>query len=434
MYSFWQASPFIGTLLSLAFMPLLLPSIWHRFENYILTFWSLLSVFALMQHSSSDGISHILFHTIWNDYIPFVALIFALFTISGGVHIDVCSEATPFKNACLLVFSSIMASFVGTTGASILFIRPILNLNKNRKHVIHTVIFFIFLVSNIAGCLTPIGDPPLFLGYLMGVPFLWPLLNLWQPFLFVFTTLIIFYWCIDLYFFKKELRIPHHVKLKVSIEGKRNIILLLLIIIVIILTPHLPTIQFFQIFAVHITSTDCLRLLLLIGLGLLSYQITPNHIHKKQFFNFDPISEVARVFLCIFITLAPVSKMLAAGKNGPFSSLLTLMDTKNPAQYYFWLTGLFSSFLDNAPTYIVFFELAGGNVEQLISTHAHILSAISLGAVFMGAITYIGNAPNFMVRSIALQYNLKMPSFFGYMAWSILTLVPLFLLMSLLWL
>ena len=434
MISFWQAIPFCGALLSLSLLPLLAPAVWHRFENYILTFWGSLSVVALLCSSAPADTAHIIFHTLWNDYIPFVALIFVLFTITGGVHIHLHSRGTPFKNVCLLTIASFMGSFVGTTGASILFIRPMLHFNKDRTYIIHTVVFFIFIVSNVAGCLTPLGDPPLFLGYLMDVPFLWPLVHLWQPFLFVFIALIGMYWCIDSYFFAREKFAEVSAPFKISIEGKRNIALLVLIIATVIVTPGLPNIQLAQFFGVHITLTDSMRVLTFLGLGLLSYRITPHDIHKKQHFNFHPVSEVARVFLCIFITLAPVGQMLAAGKNGPFASLLNLMSTANPAPYYFWLSGLFSSFLDNAPTYVVFFKLAGGNAVDLTTTYSSILVAISLGAVFMGALTYIGNAPNFMVRSIAKQHGVAMPSFVGYMIWSLLILLPLFLIMSLIWL
>lgn len=434
MHSFWQAIPFCGALLSLSLLPLLAPAMWHRFENHILAFWGTLSVAVIMSSTTLNCASHILFETIWKEYIPFVALIFALFTIAGGIHIHLNSHSTPFKNVCLLTIASFMASFVGTTGASILFIRPLIHFNKNRTYIIHTAIFFIFIVSNVAGCLTPIGDPPLFLGYLMKVPFFWPLIHLWQPFLFVFSALLFIYWCIDSYFFKRENTHSADTPFKMSIEGKRNIALLLLIITTVISSPSLPPVQLASIFGVHIKLPDCISVFLFLSIGLLSYRITPHHIHKKQHFNFHPVSEIARVFLCIFITLAPVSQMLAAGKNGPFAPLLSLMTTANPAPYYFWLTGLFSSFLDNAPTYVVFFKLAGGNVTNLTTTQAPILIAISLGAVFMGALTYIGNAPNFMVRSIAKQHGVRMPSFFGYMGWSLLILLPVLLIMSLIWL
>lgn len=434
MHSFWLALPFCGTLLSLSLLPLLAPAMWHRFENYILSFWGVLSIAFILSSTPTSKALHIFFETIWGEYIPFVTLIFALFTITGGVHIDLHSRGTPFKNVCLLAVASFMASFVGTTGASILFIRPLLHFNKGRTYTVHTAVFFIFIVSNVAGSLTPLGDPPLFLGYLMKVPFFWPLIHLWKPFLFVFSALLFIYWCIDSYFFKREPKYANDVPFKMQIEGKRNFFFLLLVIATVMTTPNLPTTQLANIFGVKITSSDCISILLLLGIGLLSYRVTPHSIHKKQHFNFHPISEIVRVFLCIFITLAPVSQMLAAGKNGPFSPILNLMATANPAPYYFWLTGIFSAFLDNAPTYLVFFELAGGNVTQLTTTQAPILIAISLGAVFMGALTYIGNAPNFMVRSIAKQHGVNMPSFLGYMGWSLLILLPLFLIVSLIWL
>ncbi len=439
MYLLLEAIPFVGALLSLSLVPLVAPKIWHSYENYFLLFWIFLSLSLVF--FNADGtlfkVMHTLFHTIWHEYLPFVLLIFALFTITGGIHININAKGTPLANVCLLAIASFMASFVGTTGASILFIRPLLKINAQRKYKTHTVIFFIFLVSNIAGCLTPLGDPPLFLGYLMDVPFLWPLKNLWQPFLFIFISVLFIYGIFDCYLFKREIKNKTKkdcLLLKIGIEGKRNILLLVLIICSIVMTPSLPIIEFIGPFDVHFTSTDFLRIFIFIIIGFLSYKITPHFIHKKQDFTFKPISEIARVFLCIFITLSPVSKMLTTGKNGPFSALLALMDTHDPAQNYFWLTGLFSSFLDNAPTYIVFFELAGGNPAVLTTGSSSILVAISLGSVFMGALTYIGNAPNFMIKSIVKQNSVQMPSFFGYMLWSVIILLPLFYIMSLIWL
>ncbi len=432
------AIPFIGVLLSIALFPLFASSFWHRFEKLVLLFWGAAGLIVMWNLFPMPVLIHSLTHTMWSEYIPFIAVLFALFTIAGGIHLDLSIKNTSLNNVFFLIVASFFASFIGTTGASILFIRPLLRINENRLYKTHTVIFFIFMVSNAAGCLTPLGDPPLFMGYLLGVPFLWPLQNLWKPFLGVFSMLLFIYWIIDCYFMKKELSssvidINASLCSSVRIDGKRNMILLLVLIVTLLITPFLPIAEITAFGGVSITVADCLRLGVMVFLGWLSYVITPSGIHRKQHFNFTPVYEVARIFLCIFITLIPLNHVLSGDKN-VFASLLTMNMGVSPQCLYFWLSGIFSGFLDNTPTYLVFFKLAGGNIAELTTVQKPILIAISLGSVLMGALTYIGNAPNFMVLSIANQHKIKMPSFLGYMVWSFIILIPIFLVMSYLWL
>ena len=431
--------PFIGVLLSIALFPLLAPSFWHRFEKPVLLFWGVTGLFVMWNLFPLPVFIHSLTHTLWSEYLPFIAVLFALFTIAGGIHLDLTVKNTPLTNVCFFMAASFFASFIGTTGASVLFIRPLLHMNKNRLYKTHTVIFFIFTVSNAAGCLTPLGDPPLFMGYLLGVPFFWPFQNLWQPFLGVFGVLLFVYWGIDRYLLMKEssTNVSADIQLarsSIHIDGKRNILLLLALIAMLLVTPFLPVIEMTMIGGVSVTVIDCVRLGVMIFLGWLSYTITPHVIHTKQHFNFAPVYEVARVFLCIFVTLIPLNYVLSGGGDNVFASLLKMNIGMSPQHLYFWLSGIFSGFLDNTPTYLVFFKLAGGNIIELTTTQKPILVAISLGSVLMGALTYIGNAPNFMVLSIAKQHGIKMPSFLGYMVWSFIILIPIFIMVSYLWL
>jgi Na+/H+ antiporter NhaD/arsenite permease-like protein len=440
--SFVPALPFVGLLLSIALLPLLFPALWHKIENFTLVFWASMGLAALISLFNIFQASHLVMETLWKDYVPFLVIIFALFKISGGIHVNFKGAGTPLNNAFIMTTAAFFSSFIGTTGASMLFIRPLLRLNKQRKQKVHLVIFFIVLVSNISGCLTPLGDPPLFLGYLEGVPFFWPLINLWAPFLFMLISLITLFLVIDFYFYKsenkkenqfvsKEHSYKEHSHGAFSIHGKRNIFILIAVVLTVILMQHMPEIEIGKILGVEILSNELFYLIFISGLGLVSHSITKPHSDHLNPIHLGPVFEVARVFLAIFITLIPVNHMLALGVKGPFAPLLTFLSQEQPpTKLYFWLTGLFSSFLDNAPTYLVFFELAGGSVNELITVKAPILKAISLGAVFMGALTYIGNAPNFMVLSIAREHSIKMPSFFHYLGIVSIFLFPLFLILS----
>lgn len=357
------------------------------------------------------------------EYVPFITLLFALYVISGGIAIEGNFVGKPKFNSGVLAIGATIASLVGTTGAAMLLIRPLLRANARRKHVSHTVIFFIFMVCNTGGCLLPIGDPPLFLGFLRGVPFLWTL-NLLPMFLFMNLSLLAVYFVWDSVVYKKENKAeveaaPDHVE-KFAIRGLLNFPLLVgVIVCVALLDPSKP----FPGTAWHApTYFREAMILLLTGVSLIT---TSSAIRMKNSFNYDAIIEVAALFVGIFICMqAPIAILNVYGAQ---------LGIDAPWKFY-WATGALSSFLDNAPTYVVFFETAKtlpAAGETVVGVGVAELMAISLGAVFMGAMTYIGNGPNFMVKAIAEKNLVKMPSFFGYMAYSCAVLLPLSIVMTL---
>jgi Na+/H+ antiporter NhaD/arsenite permease-like protein len=365
----------------------------------------------------------ILENAILHEFIPFIVLLFSLFTISGGIRITGNLQAHPMTNATFLAVGGLLASFIGTTGAAMLLIRPLLETNKERQRVVHTVVFFIFIVCNCGGCLLPLGDPPLFLGYLQGVPFLWTLV-LWREWLFVNGLLLILYLALDgLWHYPKEKRhelvrdVSRQRRLQIS-GWKVNAPLLLGVVLAVgLLDPSKP-----------LPWTDWhpwmfLREVVLLALVAASLLLGDRSVRAANKFNYGAIIEVAALFSGIFITMQPALQILNVRGDE--------LGIHTPVQF-FWATGSLSSVLDNAPTYLVFFKTAQA-MESTGPTVAGvdemILMGISLGAVFMGSMTYIGNGPNFMVRAIAEKSGIKMPSFFGYMVYSCLILLPLFALM-----
>jgi len=422
----YTAFPFIGVLLSLAFFPLAIPRLWHRFETFFLSGWTLLALFLLLGELGFSRLGSALLGVALHEYFPFIILLTALYCIGSGLHIRLKVKSTPFKNTSFLLIGSLLASLIGTTGAAMLLLRPFIHMNRGRAHLSHSIIFFIFIVANIGGCLSPLGDPPLFLGYLNGVDFFWPLLNLFTPFVITIGLLLLAYYIIDLWFYKKDP--PHaqedHPGKEFSLEGKQNLILLGGVLLVLVGSNFIDFLPHFILCDQMVSVNHLLRDGFLLGFALISYKTSLSTSHH---FSWGPIQEVARVFLTIFITMIPLNLMLKSGGEGPFAPLLQVLNTDHQSFLYFWLTGIFSAFLDNAPTYLIFFEMAGGHAKTLMTLQAKTLMAISLGAVFMGAMTYIGNAPNFMVRSIAKQSGIPMPGFLGYMGWSCCFLLPLFL-------
>lgn len=418
-------------MLALALCPLLMPNIWHRFEKHILAaigIWTLIIMIKVGGvHQTLHSFSHMLIH----EYIAFLAILFALFIVAGGIHVQLNISDSLKNNILILCAGAILANFIGTTGASMVLIRPFLKLNHNRPYKTHLVIFFIFIVANIGGSLTPLGDPPLFMGYLNGIDFSWTLRNGWQPFIFVITACLCVFACIDRIKNKHAVSQRHDVS--ITIEGKRNFLLMLAIVALTLFTPSLSNNTLFILTSTPISIQDIVRDFGYITIGVLSWKLTPKHIHHQQHFNLEPLKEVARVFLVIFLSLIPISAMLKLGENGPFHTLFNFAHTTqgNPIDtHYFWGTGLLSAFLDNAPTYLLFFKMAGNDAQTLINQMPSTLLAISLGSVYMGAMSYIGNAPNFMVQKIAKQSDIQMPSFIGYIAWSCIILLPIFYILS----
>ena len=441
--------PFALILLSIATGPLLFAHTWHHHFGKITAGWTLafLIPFTLVYGFSTS--LHVLVHALVAEYIPFILLLWALYTISGGILVWGNLHGSPRMNTALLAIGTLLASVMGTTGAAMLMIRPILKANDNRKHRVHVVIFFIFLVANIGGGLTPLGDPPLFLGFLKGVDFLWTVQHMLPPVLISAAVLLTVFYILDSrYFAQPDEILPKdptpdtHFQAAfpaidgIKIYGKINFLLLLGVIGAVLLSGlWKPESHGFEILGAHLEPQNMARDAILIVLALISLWVTPKQVRAGNEFNFDPIAEVAKLFAGIFITISPVLAMLQAGEKGAFSGVISLVHDAagQPINtMYFWMSGMLSGFLDNAPTYLVFFNMAGGDAHTLMNGHLfHTLLAVSMGSVFMGALSYIGNAPNFMVKAIAEQRKVPMPGFFGYMAWSFGILVPLFILHTL---
>jgi Na+/H+ antiporter NhaD/arsenite permease-like protein len=399
------ALPFVVLLLAIAVLPLAAPHFWESNARKLAVAAALaLPVLALYLRAHPQKLLHAA-----QDYASFIVLLGGLFVISGGILLEGDLRATTRTNATLLGIGALLASFVGTTGASMLLIRPLLQSNRERRRVAHTVVFFIFLVSNIGGCLTPLGDPPLFLGYLLGVPFGWTL-RLFAPWLFTVALVLAVYVALDRREHAREARADlkrdfYEVR-PLRVAGRENLALLggVLLAVAVLAAPW--------------------RELAIVGLGLLSYRRTDPALRKANRFTFQPILEVAALFAGIFLTMLPALDILMA-RGGE-------LGVREP-WHFFWATGALSSFLDNAPTYLTFLALAKGLglAPEVAGVPHEILAAISLGAVFMGANTYIGNGPNFMVRAIAEERGVRMPSFLGYMLWSGAVLLPTFALVTL---
>ncbi len=435
----WSIIPFIGILLSIAIIPLINPTFYHHHYSKVSAFWALVFAIPFIAIYRGEGIYEIL-HIYLIDYIPFIILLWGLFTVSGGILLRGTLRGTPAVNTLLLIIGTVLASWMGTTGASMLLIRPIIRANNYRKNKTHIVVFFIFLVSNIGGSLTPLGDPPLFLGFLHGVPFFWTF-KLLPHMVFVSVILLVLFFILDSVLLKREglERAPDDgVKEPIRVQGLYNLIFLAGIIGAVLMSGLWRAGQV-TVLGVHMEWQNILRDVLIVVMGWLSLKTTPfsGKLRRANEFTWFPIQEVAYLFAGIFVTIVPALLILKAGTEGALAFVIEA--TKTPP-YYFWITGGLSSFLDNAPTYLTFFNTALGQhfpglpeavaVPRLLSEQAHFLEAISAGAVFMGANTYIGNAPNFMVRSIAEESGVKMPSFFGYMAWSIGILTPLYILVT----
>lgn len=429
----WAVAPFVLLLGSIAVAPFINRHWWEH--NYPTVSYALGALVVLYYIAIVDNVPRLLLT--FHEYISFISLIGSLFVVAGGINIRIRGKAAPYENTLLLAVGAVISNFLGTTGASMLLIRPYLRINKYRIKPYH-VVFFIFIVSNIGGALTPIGDPPLFLGYLKGVPFFWVVGRVWEIWLLVVGLVLLVFFLIDTYYFKKETTKEQLAALKPDepeVSGLHNIFFLLVIL-----------------GSVFIEHPVMLREVLMWGAAIASYYTTKKEVHAKNEFNFIPIQEVAILFAGIFATMIPALDWLQLNSRA--------LGVTTPGQY-FWDTGLLSSFLDNAPTYLNFlsaeFGLHGANVDnpvhmkimlgiitpeqaglpnplvegarQITPDTWHYIQAISLGAVFFGACTYIGNGPNFMVKSIAEQAGVECPSFFGYVVkYTIPILLPIFTL------
>ncbi len=438
--SLYSTIPFIGILLSIALMPLFAPEFWHHHFGKVSAFWAFVIAVPLLAAYKGAAL-HSFLHILLADYVPFIILLWGLFTVSGGILLRGSLRGTPVVNTVMILIGTTLASWMGTTGAAMLMIRPFLRANNYRKNRAFMVVFFIFLVANIGGSLTPVGDPPLFLGFLHGVPFFWTF-HLLPHMLLAAFILLVLYFLLDTYYYKKE----GHGKDMPDTEEKRPLqlvggynFLFLAGIVVSVIISGLVDWGEIHILGVPRTIQEWARDIFIVIMGILSLLFTPSQLREENEFTWFPIKEVAYLFAGIFVTMTPCLLILLAGSKG---ALALIVNAVKEPYHYFWITGILSSFLDNAPTYLTFFTSALGKfyagapepvaVSKLISENPIYLMAISAGAVFFGASTYIGNAPNFMVRSIAEEAGTPMPSFFGYMIkYSIVFLFPVFLLVTL---
>ena len=428
--------PFVGVLLSIALFPLLAPDLWHHHYGKISLVWALAIIGPMLAQFGANATIDQLLHVLLLEYLPFIVLIGALFTIAGGIYVHGNLHGSPRVNTALLAVGTLLASLVGTTGASMVLIRPLLRANDDRRHCAHTIVFFIFLVSNIGGSLTPLGDPPLFLGFLKGVSFFWPLFAMWLPMVVVAGILLALFFLLDSYIYAKEghLRRDPTPDRPLAVTGLANIGLLAALVGVVLLSGAVDMGEV-PVRSFMVDVAGLVRDVALVLLAGASLAITKPAIREANRFGWEPVIEVAKLFGAIFVTIIPAIAILRAGQDGALAPLLRLVSQPDGSPnnaMYFWLTGILSSFLDNAPTYLIFFNTAGGDPVALQGPLATTLLAISAGAVFMGANTYIGNAPNFMVKSIAERHGVVMPSFFGYMVWSGAILLPTFALITLL--
>ena len=431
--------PFAGILLSIALLPLLAPRFWHHHFGKVSAAWTLAFFlpFAALFGPALAGSQ--LVHALLAEYIPFIVLLTALYTVAGGIFIRGNLRGSPALNTAILAIGTVLASVMGTTGASMLMIRPLIRANDNRERRAHVVVFFIFLVSNVGGSLTPLGDPPLFLGFLKGVDFFWTAKNIFPETLFMTVSLLVIFYLLDSWFYRRDgvsRGDPTPDTGRLGFDGTPNFLLLVAVMALVLTSGLWKSDVNFDIFGTKVGLPGLLRDAGLVAVTLVSLKLTPAAVHQGNQFSWGPMQEVAKLFAGIFLTIIPVIAMLKAGINGPFGSVIaavTRPDGQPDPAMYFWATGLLSSFLDNAPTYLVFFNTAGGDAAAMMTTFAPTLAAISAGAVFMGANSYIGNAPNLMVKAIADERGVKMPGFFGYMAWSGVVLLPLFVVVTLIW-
>jgi Na+/H+ antiporter NhaD/arsenite permease-like protein len=434
----WSCIPFAFILLSIALFPLILPGFWHHHFGKISAFWAASLAIPFLIAFKGAALYEIL-HIFLADYVPFIILLWSLYTVSGGILLRGTLRGTPLVNVTILIIGTLLASWMGTTGAAMLLIRPFLRANDYRKNRTFMVVFFIFLVANVGGSLTPLGDPPLFLGFLHGVSFFWTF-KIMPHMLMVAIILLVIYFILDTYHYRKEgVSAPEEegVKEPLKLEGVYNFLFLAGIVGSVLMSGIVDWGEV-NTFGVHRSIQDWARDGLLILMGILSLVATPIQLRDDNDFTWFPIIEVAYLFIGIFVTMIPCLLILKAGSHG---ALAFLTSGVTQPLHYFWVTGGLSSFLDNAPTYLTFFNSALGAfypgaseaqaVPLLMTENAIYLKAISAGAVFFGACSYIGNAPNFMVRSISEEAGTPMPSFFGYiLKYALIFLVPVFVIVT----
>ena len=436
----WLCIPFAGLLLSIAVMPLVIPKLWEKYQPLIVAAWSILFIVPFAVKYGIPLAAETVLECVVNDYLTFIVLLFGLFCVAGNITLEGEFAGSPRINTGLLAIGTLLSSVIGTTGASMLLVRPFIKMNSWRRRKRHIMIFFIFLISNMGGCLTPIGDPPLLMGFMRGIPFFWSM-HLFKILVFNMVILLFVFYHLDMRAYRKD--IARGLKPDISrpgtnfhIDGLHNLIFVAMIVGAVILSGVLPGMEAFQnadgtVKGIHILGEvtlgypSLIEIFIILLAAFLSFRTTNANIRVRNHFTWGAIQEVAVLFIGIFITMQ-TALMLLKAKGAD-------LGITEPYQM-FWTTGALSSFLDNTPTYLVFLTTAGAlgyksGMSTVVGTvPVHLLTAISCGAVFMGANTYIGNAPNFMVKSISDENGIRMPSFFGYILWSMVCLVPVFVL------
>ena len=429
----WMCIPFAALLLCVAILPLIANEWWEKFRPLVVAICSIAFIIPFAIKYGAGSATETVLECILNDYVTFIVLLFGLFCVAGNITVEGSLVGSPRVNVMILAMGTLLSSVIGTTGASMLFVRPIIKMNSWRKKKMHIMVFFIFMISNMGGSLSPIGDPPLLMGFSRGVPFFWSL-RLAPILLFNMVVLLIVFYIIDRREYKRDLahgRMPviEEGQPLVKIRGKHNLIFLVMIVAAVVLSGVLPNVlnnAAIPVFGeVEFPISSLIECVIILLAAFLSFKTTKKEIRVKNHFNWGAITEVAVLFIGIFITMQPAMMILKV--KGADLGL-------SQAWQMFWGTGLLSSFLDNTPTYLVFLTTAGamsfttGMATTVGTVPILMLEAISCGAVFMGAVTYIGNAPNFMVKSISEENGVKMPSFFGYILWSLCILIPVFIL------
>ncbi len=422
--------PFAGLLLSIAVTPLVAAHFWHHRMGMVALAWTLALLVPQAMLGGVPFAAAASWHAVLIEYLPFIALLLALFTAGGGILLEGGPWGTPAGNTLLLAIGMVLAGVMGTTGVSMVLIHPLLRANAHRRKRVHLVVFFIILCANAGGVTSPLGDPPLYIGFLRGVPFFWPLLNLYAPLLVLGLPLLAAFYVIDRIAAGKDERVSRRVGLR--LHGWANVGLIC-VVIACVLVQGVWHPGVVSLLGQSIEIEKLIGMVVLFGVAAVSWFETPRALREKNLFSWEPMLEVGKLFAAIFITIGPVLLMLAAGHNGPLAALLDLtMDAKGVPQplAYFWMAGTLAAVLDNAPTYLVFFQLAGDDPVRLTGELSPVLRALSAGAVFFGGLTYIGNAPNMMVRSIAAHRGVAMPSFFAYLGWAALILLPMFAVLT----
>jgi Na+/H+ antiporter NhaD/arsenite permease-like protein len=426
------ALPFVGLLASMALFPVLAPRFWHRRMAVVAFVWSAILLVELAIVAGIERTAEAVWHALLIDYLPFVMLLLALYAASGGVLLRGGPAGTPHGNTAMLALGMAMGAVIGTTGAAMVLIHPLLRANAHRRRKVHLVLFLIVLVANASGAVTPLGNPPLYIGLLHGVPFFWPAQHLIGPLLVVTLPLLAAFYLLDLRLSVGDPPPPR--AQRVRVRGWWNLGLIVLVLVVVLAQGAVP-LRFPALANESAGIGRFANVLILAVITLVSVRITPRAIRQANDFTWHPMVEIAVLFAAIFITVAPVIDMLKAGMNGPLAPLLRLtFDAAGEPRpiAYFWLAGTLSAFLDNAPTYLVFFELAGLRPAALSGSDEAVLAAISAGAVFFGGLTYIGNAPNMMLRAIAAHRGVRMPGFFGFTLLASCLLLPVLTLTCLL--